>query len=227
MGDRRNRFSSTPLLVAAFIAATLAACGASGTAAGPAASAAATPAPPSASVPPTKAPAATPAATTTATAAGDAGRVLPSISPRPWLPDGWAPATAADVALVDRIADIWTKREAGALTNVYDPGMRFASSWDGVLAGGLDGVREYLGVTINSYQRASDVASTTADVPGLPALPAGNRWLSYVMVIHGTLIDSIMQVDPAGMVVLHLADEHAEPDVRAQDGYPALAGLGL
>lgn len=105
--------------------------------------------------------------------------------------------------------------------------MRFASSWDGVLDGGLDGVREYLDVTINTYRRASEVASTTGEVPGLPPLASGNRWLSCVMLIHGTLIDTVYEVDPAGRVVLHLADEHAGPDVRARDGFPALASLGL
>ena len=226
MRDRPLQRVPVLLLVAGVLAVMVSGCGVSGAAQPSPGTGTGDEASP-ASVPPgpTADPATSPTAAPTATRQG--GRVMPAVSPMPGLPAPWGPASAEDAALVDRIAAIWNDRDGAALDEVYDPALVFASSWDGILEGGVEGVRSYLEITPNVYLRVSDVVTTTAAVPGLPPLADGSRWLSCVMRIHGTLVDTVYQVNSAGSVVMHLADEHATPDVRARDGFPAFAGLGL
>lgn len=141
----------------------------------------------------------------------------------PALGDPWVPATDADTALADQVDTVWTENEVDAVDDLYTPDAELWLGWAGVMD--LATLREQVEITPNSYERVSAVTQTTTAITGLAPLPAGDRYLHYVVVIHTRLFDTILEVTPAGQIVKHYGDAYQPAEVRTRDGFPNFIAL--
>jgi len=117
----------------------------------------------------------------------------------------WSPATSADTALVDRLSEIWTKHDVAAAGDVYagDAQMVFRN----LQPGGLDQIRAGIQGSPDTYQRAGDVLVAVPPAAAWPGLTDGSRFLFFKLRVTDAIVDSWLEVDRDGKIVMSWEDE--------------------
>jgi len=150
--------------------------------------------------------------------------VVSPTAPVPW--PAWEPASSADTALVDRMNEILTLRDAAAVDEVYADDLVYTV--EGEVYGGLEGLRENMPeVTVGRLSRVGDVTTTVAPVPGLWNLPPGSRYLAFVEQTGGELRDFVLEVNAEDRIVVSYNDGHRQPSERAREGYSRVAFMTI
>jgi hypothetical protein len=117
----------------------------------------------------------------------------------------WSPASSADTALVDRLSEIWTRHDVAAASEVYadDAQMVFRNLQPGDLAlirAGIQG-------SPDTYQRAGDVLVAVPPAAVWPGLADGSRFLFFKLRVTDAIVDTWLEVNRDGKIVMDWEDE--------------------